>query len=481
MSRVLQLKTRTILISILILVFLSLIYLAILPSGSVIYAYTPGEKNSFWGNLSPHVRTAKTSSSSTQKVMGDPIYINLRTPRPFTSADIKILYKNTSDIDIIEAGVLVDKKAWRYKLEPVSNNFINVLSKTWHTKRKGDLLLLEKYPSPRTIEDFLENLPNREKIATYNHDLDIDYEPILKTYNISKKSIQVTIRDSFELYTYIRNNERIHFAFDIVDLNQNRDQDDVSVFLYYKDAIIGTYALDDDGVTDDTNKESVMRSMVIDLPKMPGGIYKLELKANDDILTNSITHAQSKLSFINKIWIGAQEENDTTVYSDGDSLSILTKNPQSLGLVDIDGQMLDVNETYKQFKQETPNPISRVTLSSGDMILVSNGVFSFDKSELINPAIERVDSSYNMENDQIEFILARYTMPKKINTWNQGEFTIDLTNAYREDGTYSFMISIPGLLADDNINDFVEIKKIEASLHGDSVGGIIKNFLHKIK
>ena len=51
---------------------------------------------------------------------------------------------------------------------------------------------------------------------------------------------------------------------------------------------------------------------------------------------------------------------------------------------------------------------------------------------------------------------------------------IDLNRAYRENRTYSFILSVPGLKV-DSLRDYIEIDKIEIELEGDKLIEIIKD------
>ncbi len=53
---------------------------------------------------------------------------------------------------------------------------------------------------------------------------------------------------------------------------------------------------------------------------------------------------------------------------------------------------------------------------------------------------------------------------------------LDIKHAYREDGKYSFMISVPGLKAEDKVNDNLEIYSLEVKLSGRTLWEKIKSW-----
>jgi len=71
-------------------------------------------------------------------------------------------------------------------------------------------------------------------------------------------------------------------------------------------------------------------------------------------------------------------------------------------------------------------------------------------------------------------MLARYQRPPEVGEWRTASAEFDLRHTYQENGQYSFLISIPGLRADDEISDGIEISEIKVELLG-------KNLIEKIK
>ena len=100
-----------------------LLYMAIVPSGQITYVSDFSSSNYFIKKLSPAERV-EIPVNGVQNIIGDPVYFSLRTPRRFDSAILTIKYKNETGLPIIETGVLVDKKIWRYDLEPKENKII---------------------------------------------------------------------------------------------------------------------------------------------------------------------------------------------------------------------------------------------------------------------------------------------------------------------------------------------------------------------
>ncbi|MFH1661541.1 MAG: hypothetical protein ABIA02_00370 [Candidatus Falkowbacteria bacterium] len=452
-----------------------LLYMAIVPGGKISYScdFITGECDDYFiGKLTPEDRMI-FSEDGIQKIIGDPIYFNLRTPRRFDSAKLILKYKNENDLPLIESGVLADKKIWRYDLKPIENRIIDQVSLVWDVIREDYIILLQRERKYNNIEEFFSNLPNRNEIALYNYDLKTEF--LIEDYESKKdKTINIpSLRGAWQAYVYIKD-EEMDFDFSFSDLNKNDDSDAIDLHLYYDNRLIDSWHIDD-------NDEDNERGLKINLASLPEGIYKLELRVNDDVITENFNTKQNKLSFINKIWIADNENENINLFTDGGIVQAQTTNPAKLQKIDITSassvqvnKKLDINKTYKQFSSKTEDLISGIKLEKNDIILAGDGMFSFSKESLINPNFKKVNSNLDINKNGINYVLANYKIPGKDKDWKIASAEFNLSNAYREDGNYSFLISIPGLRADYEIEDFIEVGGIEVELCGKSLSEKIR-------
>ena len=472
-------KIRIFLWHILAFFVLFFVYMSVVPSGHIFYVYDFSQDNSFISKLSPEGRVDPVVRG-TQKVIGDPVYFSLQTPRKFNEAVLRVKYRNHNpEINpIVEVGVLVDRTVWRYKLEPLDNYFLNYIYEQWESFENGDALLFinpgvasSTYDS---VDSFLDNPPASNEIAIYNYDLDIDY--VLDGYASSSELniFETDLRGPYQILTYI-DNEDVYFDFTFFDLNKNKDDDEININLYFMEQLIDSRHLDDDGIGDDSGEVLESRNVRFDLANMPSGVYKFELRVGDDIITDTIKTKQSKLSFLNKIWIADESVFDYSVFTDSNIIHVQTLNPASVQEIKIASSTLNLNETFRQFSETLATNTTELVFEKGDIILAGNGVFSFEFETLLNPALRKIDSSFNLENSGINYILAKYKKPEKLGDYYMKEIKFDLSAAYREDSKYSFLISVPGLKADDEIGDYIEVEEIGVDLYGTDLVGKIKS------
>ncbi|MFH1412734.1 MAG: hypothetical protein ABIG10_01765 [bacterium] len=459
-------KFRLLLYLILLAIIVFLVCMYIVPSGHIIYTYNFRSNSDFIGKLTPKDRVIKPSNGE-QIIIGNPVYFSLRTPRKFDQAKITLKYKNKEDhLLVIESGVLVDKDIWRYDLKPVQNKTIDRIFQDWTRIKQKDTLFLQRKSNYASIEQFLKDMPLSNQIALYNYDLPKKY--YLSNYQPGREYNMVNyhLRGAYQFYTYIYK-EDLNFSFLFKDLNLNKDADNIEILVYdQNDNLVYSQKIEDDGIAEITAQESETRRITIRRPNLPVGAYKIEFKANDDIITMNLITTQSKLSFINRLWLSNPNQR-IVLYSDSQDISLQTINPASLQTATVNGQPLTVPNTYEQFTLISRAPVNMIRLAKGDVIISGKGVFSFNRENLINPNYKSIDNNFRLTNN-IQYVLADYESPKH-DEYKVSELEVDLSNAYMEEDKYSFLISIPGLKSEDELADSIIIKQIKVELTGKSL------------
>ena len=460
-----------------------LTFMKIVPTGHITYQYNFAKQDFFIRKLTPPERVNAVQAGE-QKVIGDPVYFSLFTPRHFNQAHVSLKYKinetPTSSVPIVELGVLVDKRVWRYDLKPIYNRTIEELGSSWDKKEENRTVLLQKndpgIKKYENIQDFLSHLPNREQLALYNYDLPNDYQ--LKNYRASsgKMIIDYPLRGIWQLYTYIQD-EVLNFEIKLADMNLNLDPDPVDLNLYYDDELIDSRHLDDDGETHDSGTSSFM-NIGLKAAKLPTGVYKLELKANDDIITRTIITNQSKLSFINRIWLNI-DSRGLKLYTNSRKITAQTVSAANLGTIKVSGQPFKIDQTYKQFSFINRASVAEIELPKGDFILAGDRLFAFPKNSLFDPDFKKVDANFELTDSKVNYILARYNFNGQIDDWLTQTLDFDLNGVYRENGKYSFLLSIPGLKTEDATGPGVTLSEIKIKLTGKNLWEYFKKIINK--
>ena len=476
-------KFRIILFLLLLASICFFFYMVIVPSGKIVYINDFTKENYFLGKLSPAERLIAGDKKIENIIIANPVYFNLYTPRTFDKAILKYRYKNTAETPLVETGVLVDKNAWRYDLQPVENKLIDQLSLVWNEISDGDEMLLirpeilggEAGINYSGIKDFISNPPGFDKIAAYNYNLNLNY--FLEDYQPNEVIVQNTpaLRGAYQFFVYLKN-EDLDLDFIFYDLNKNKDSDDFDIRLYFNDELIDFKHIEDDGNATDNGKASHESSFHFKLANLPEGAYKIEVKANNDIITKTIKSPHKKMAFIHKIELFNAGNQDIKLYTDSNSIQATTIFPESLQVIKINENILDINETYKQFEILTDDnsTSSEILLQKDGLTLSGDGVFAFEPFSLINPKIKKADYNLDVNKLGIDYIIAKYKSPKKTDEWSVAEVEIDLAQAYRENNKNSFIISAPALKQEDKKELYFDL--IEIELSGRSLFDKINDF-----
>ena len=465
--------------SLCLLIFVLLfLYLKIVPFGRIAYErdysdWLRSGKGFIYG-LTPSERT-DLISGELPKLIGDPIYFSLFTPRTFDKVKIIIEYRDhlSADLPIIEAGVLTDKIVWNYDLKPLENKNIDYLRTKWSETSKEGVILLQKekkYSSVQELENDLQqgNLIDcpqgiQNCLAVYNY----PFSPSLKiggnniVTNEPLLIINQPLRGAHQFF-FSLSSSILKLKFDFVDLNQDKDLDPIEINLYSGDQLLGTWSKDDINTAGELEEKEIEFNRT----DLKPGIYKIELKISNDIVIKKIESSASQISFINKIWPVSSAGN-LALYTDASYLQVKAFSPASLQPLKFGGKEFIVDEAYKQFYFPllSTEKVKEISFKKDDLILENNGVFAWSRNSLINPSLTKVDRFFEM-NPDIKYLIAGYTSPVLKNDFKVASVELNLKGAYRENGKYSLMISVPGLKEGNGGDNYLEIKNIRVELKG---------------
>ena len=451
------------------------LYKGLIPSGKIIYKTDLFSYNDFIKPFSPGDRVSLNRKDGFIAMIADPIYFNLRTPRNFSQAKLKFLYKNLSQAPVIRAGVLIDPDLWHYYLQSFENRLIDQVNLAWESQADEEYVLftrpgVDKFSS---LNNFFKNPPAADKIAVYDVNLNLDF--LISDYESEEEEILLSpnILGSYQLFTYIKD-ENLFFEFDFIDLNKDEAGDDVDLFLYYKNHIIDSRHLSDEDCFDDgCIKENIGRLSFV-LPTLPEGFYKIELRASNDIVTREIKTTQSKLVLRDKVVFADLEAEENSLFTNINNLKVKSLGPDLLQTIKLTDKDLLISKAYQQFSFALPQSeiLNEMKFIPQGLELAGSGLFSFSVESFFDPQVKNLDKDVDLDGMKIDYIVSSYKPRNLDNNWRQVEIDFDLSQAYREEGNYAFMISAPGISGDgatSSPENGVLIKDLSIEFEGASV------------
>lgn len=464
-----------IIISLLVLVFL---FLKVVPGGQITYSKDYSSwlhsGKGFIYNFTPAERV-DIKSGRLPRLIGDPVYFSVFTPRTFSRVKMTVKYKShlSPATPIIEAGVLADNVVWRYDLRPLDNKILTDLRLPGGRLEENGLTLWQAENDYQQLSDFFADLKTNNLaacpgntascLAVYNYNPDYNFQ--FKGLKDSLPTrLDVPLRGAHTLFFYI-NNEPLRLELKFLDLNQDKTADPLAIILSKDGEVIERVSLADENLNPVGGQEE-NKSLVLEEKNLSPGLYKVEIKITDDTVIKSIQSSLDRFVFVGKVW-PVSVSGALNIYTDASQLQVKAFAPASVQSLVFGGVAFAITEPYKQFNFQTTNTaaIKEIKLTKDDVILEASGIFSFSKNNFFNPLLPKVDRFFKL-NEGLKYILADYQAPIAKNEATSATAELNLIGVYREKGKYNFMLSIPGLKNDDGADDYLEISEIKMEFSG---------------
>jgi len=456
-------KWRLIWLSGLAIMLVILLMLSVSPSGKASYKTNFIKDSYFFGKLSPQERIVIDNQA---KIVGEPVYFSLFTHRPFSKAKLTIDFSTPPDL--LEIGLRRDKTVWNFDLKPLYSSTVEKLASSPKSFVEDGIILWQKEKKYNSLDSFLSHLPRLSSVISYRYALPNNFK-MSEQGSGEIKNYKIGLRGAFQFYTY-SSGQPIELSLDIKDRNESVKPSDTELNIYKGSELVSSQKVVDE-------QKQVDKNIFIRSKNLEPGVYRVELKADDDIISENLKTAQKKIAFTGRLWIVESDNLPKNIYSDSETISAQTNNPSSRQTVLVDGKKLNLEETYKQFSLLTldnSRKLKEVVISKRDIILSGDGVWSFSKDCFFDPTIKTLTAASKEDALGADYLIASYLPVQKLdNGFYRASVDFDLNEAYREDGKYSFMISAP--MADLSKQPLI-IKNLKVDLSGAS----IKDAIYKV-
>ena len=475
-------KFRLLWFGAILLIAVVFLYLKVVPGGQIEYRRDYDSRlrsgQGFIYNFTPAERVDE-ETGPWPRLVGDPVYFSLFTPRTFSEAELTIVYRDhlTERTPVIEAGVLADNLVWRYDLKPLDNKILDSLADSWNEAIDGSLHLFQQKRNFNQVGDFLTALKTgvvpdcpsgpTSCLAVYNYNPEFAFRPRDLEQSVPK-TVDVPLRGAHAMFLYA-NGEPFRLEGLFVDLNLDKASDPIQIILSREGKEISRAELSDDNKAG-ASGVSEEKKLVLDAGTLPPGLYKIDIRISDDVVIKSLRSSSDRFVFAGKLW-PVSYGRPLTAYTDAAYLQAKAFGPASVQDLYFDGRKYSLVEPYKQFdfSGDSGNQVKEIKLAQDDVILENGGVFSFSRRNIFDPMLKKVDRFFRLDQAP-PYILADYQAPaEREDGLKEAKASFSLVGVYREKGKYNFMISIPGLKTDDGSDDYIEIKEIRVKLRGRSL------------
>ncbi|MBN2853952.1 hypothetical protein JXK06_00215 [Patescibacteria group bacterium] len=484
-----------------LLIILVIIFcLKVVPSGKASYKKT--WTNSFFSargtmlDFRPDIRL-DSKTKSYLKIIAEPVYFNFYSPRSFSKAKVTVKYfDNLAEATpIIEVGLLKGGVSGNYELKPLQNKIIDDLKFSWNrVVDDGETLILQREKVYRNELDFfadfsegrLENCVGGPMgcAVFYNYDHNYQYKALANNLNRSIK-INQALRGEHQFFNYF-NQGSWFLNFNFRDLNLSSGQEIVKVNIYLDNNLIASQSLnglDLSPSNENFNNENRQGEFIGELRfsglAKTGSLYKVEIKASNDIIIESIESSSDQLVFANKLWPVYSE--GLKISTEAKFLSVKTFETESLGNIFLNEEKFELDKTYSSLLLEAKDEeryLNELKLEKSGVLIELNGFIALPDTKFFKALPEKMDRFFSASGSA-SYLLSNYKSPKKEKNYQVASLEFDLEGAYLNNKYYSFVISVPGLELTEGGENYLGIKEIKIEVEGRSLAEKIMGLIKK--
>tara|TARA_Y100000310_G_C20685019_1_gene818424 strand:- start:828 stop:2345 length:1518 start_codon:yes stop_codon:yes gene_type:complete len=472
----------------------------VVSSGELDASYDFTELSPFVSVLRPADRVEEPIEEANgniyQTITNQPVYFDVRRPRRFDTARVTISYRN-HDQPVFQLGALVDNEIWQFDLKPLENKALDQLYNDklhWTSLRQGKTVLFQQGEEYLTVQDFLGNRPDPNRIAIYNHNIDQDFR--LPNYRPSSPDeplvINKSLRGRHRLLVYLEN-EPLDINFLIQDTNRSANEDFIDLKVLSLDGgLVFDKFISDDGLVEERGVYQAAEAINLQVPDLAAGVYRIEFSTTDDVFIRQITSRQHKLVFIDDIYladnVGYSDDFDqqrlepSSIFTNGRRFDAYTSHIEGLQAIRLADEVVTVSQTHQKFGASLPDSKSAksVYVPKNDIRLSTKGLWSFSHDSFFNPFLRDLADGEPVDANTISYVLADYEQPVYDGEWRQATVEFPARVYYQADNKLHFVLSLPYLQLGDK---GIDINSIQVSLIDKplSVKEILSRVLNKIK
>jgi len=481
--------TKIILILIPIFVLGYLVKKDLVWSGEMVVEKDFGQSSPFILDFFPSERMSavgKDAGGYYQSITSEPVYFDLKVPRPFSKIKAEITYDN-KDVPVLKLGAQASPFDWEYQMKTLENQYIDRLD--WPKITEDGVTLFQKEKKFASIKDFLKNLPATNKIAVYDYNLDYDFK--IPNYEPGKGlEINKTIRGRHTLYTYIGKGEPLDFTFTVQDINRHLGEDSLEAVVYAKNKKIYSAILPDDGITDESGQASAKRELNILLKDLPTGVYKIELRASDDIFIRQIKTKEHYLVFANRLYLADNKDYADSLpdigteainfYTNGRKIVFQTAHQEARQTVKIDGAPLAIDEIQTRYGYDIPpkkkaGELVKIYTLKNDVAIEADGLLAFSQESFFNPLLASLRNNLDLEQEGIGYLITSYASPAKQGEGKVTKIEFNPNQFYFNNNQLRLVFSLPDIASGQE----VKLRKIKLILEREPI--TLANFWPKAK
>jgi hypothetical protein len=419
-----------------------------------VYPFLPGERTTSPGK--------QEDGWSGQRIINDPVYMNVRTPGPYDTVDVEIEFRTLRQ-SLLEFGLVKDAEGKQLDLYPMYSEMLE--GKDWKQVSIGRRV--QGYVTKGTPDSRLGNKDTRGLAiwgATTTSPL------ITGGFLETPKSASVNLRGSHDFWVAPADGQ-IKFRLDVQDVNRNRSGGLLALQVFKNDELVWQDTTASSGDRD--KGYGAVIPVNVNLKNLNPGVYRIKVTADDDVFIRRVVTQNSRWVVGPRLVVGdivgfeTTSTNSLKVWTTARHIVAETFHKEGLQDVQFGPTVGSVKRTHTSFRIDRNDAMADpVTLDAprGDIRFVADGYFAFSPEAFFEPLPRRLAPETNGKAEGLQAVLTSYSRVEDLGDgWKRARLSFPVT---KELDTLRFVLSAPGIASRAGS---VDIRHITLTYHRDPV------------
>lgn len=333
----------------------------------------------------------------------------------------------------------------------------NLVGLTWPSFSDRGLTLYQKTQKYDSFSQFVTNPPEDASTATYfvNPDDLFTYETA--SSQKGNTSIKVPLRQEHTFLIKVTQGP-LDIKVSKQDYNLYPGPDKFKMALFHQDQLIAEKIIEDDGVTDASNIQTLPQEGEILIDQLDPGIYTLKLgfmgEYSGDGQINQIDINQK--SVVIPGYIFAVGQKPVTIYSNSSKITASTSHAGSVQDLSLNGKIkipikkASVSYNFDISKLDPSSKVYYLTAPKSDISFTSSGFFSFSPDSFFLPYYTETTDLKNYPEvtdiqKNLDYIISSAPAIVSHDGWLETSLTVPVKKIANSDGNLYFSLEIPEL------------------------------------
>lgn len=390
-----------------------------------------------------------------QRIVDDPVYMNIVTPGPYESVEVAIDFKVLRQ-PLLEFGLVKDSAGQQLEMYPWYSEVLE--QNQWKAiDQEGRV---KGYVARGVADDRLLSRDTRG-LAVW---LASTTSPIMSDVWSDQALVKtLSLRGAHDFWV-VPADGKIFFKLIIQDINRNRSGGVVAVQVLLNDVLVSQDALGTSGNRD--VGYSALTPVTVNLKDLSPGVYRLKVLADDDIFIRRVETHNPRWVVGPRLVVGDVVGYATTTqpleaWTNARHIVAETFHKEGFQEISLGEARGIIRRTHTPVRIDrtdaTAEPVS-INAPRGDVRVIADGYFGFDRSSFFEPQPRRLTVAAQGAREGIEAVLTSYQRVEDLSDgWMRAKKTFPIAS---EAGSLRMVLSAPGIASRAGA---VDIKKVSVT------------------